>query len=137
MEEHSDHFKMMIANQERYGELENPDGYGVKKGDCGDIVEIYLLVQDGQVHKVTFQIAGCLNTFACANTISYMAEGKLVTDCWQLSPEVVIAFLESLPTDHHHCAELAIGTFYQALNDYNRNLRDPWRKTYPRAKGLK
>lgn len=130
MEEHSDRFKMMISNQERYGQLEKPDGYGKKQGDCGDTVEMYLSVQAGQLRMVTFQISGCLNTYACANTVSYLTEGRMVCDCWQLGPEDVIHFLESLPEDHHHCAELAVGTFYLALADYNRKVREPWKKMY-------
>lgn len=120
MENHSDKFKMMVANLERFKMVDDPDGYGIKRGDCGDIVEIYLQVDTGVVQEVSFQIAGCLNTFACANTVSYLAEGKRVSDCWEISPEQIIAFLESLPDDHHHCAELAVGTFYLALNNYSR-----------------
>lgn len=122
MDDYSERFTFMASNQERFGMLDTPDGYGIKRGDCGDIVEIYLAVQGGQVEKVMFQIAGCLNTFACANTVSHLAEGRLVSDCWDLMPDDVIAFLESLPEDHHHCAELAVGTFYLALNDYSRKV---------------
>jgi len=129
MEEHSDYFKMMIANQERYCEIENPDGYGMKKGDCGDIVKMYLSVQAGQIKMVTFQITGCLNTFASANTVSYLTEGRMVNDCWQLTPEDVINFLKTLPEDHHHCAELVVGTFYLALNDYNKKQQELQKNT--------
>ena len=122
MEEHSDIFKMMVANQERYGEMKDPDGYGTKQGDCGDTIEIYLKVEDEQVKTVMFQIAGCLNTFACANMISYLAEGKKVSECWDISPENIITLLQSLPDDHHHCAELAVGTFYLALSDHSKKV---------------
>lgn len=131
LEGYSDRFVQMASNTERYGVLEKPDGYGSRTGDCGDQVEFYLSVRGGQVRMLTFQISGCLNTFACANTVSYLVEGRTITDCWQISPEDVMGFLESLPPDHHHCAELVVGAFYLALNDYNRNLREPWRRDYP------
>lgn len=118
MDNQSDTFKMMVANRERFRMMDEPDGYGIKKGDCGDIVEIYVRMEEDRVREVTFQIAGCLNTYACANTVSYLAEGRAVNDCWQIAPEDVIRFLGSLPEDHHHCAELAVGTFYLALNNY-------------------
>lgn len=130
-EGYSDRFVQMASNTERYGVLEKPDGYGTRTGDCGDKVEFYLSARGGQVRMLTFQISGCLNTFACANTVSYMVEGRSISDCWELSPEDVINFLQSLPPDHHHCAELVVGAFYLALNDYNRKLRQPWRKDYP------
>jgi nitrogen fixation protein NifU and related proteins len=120
MESHSDKFKMMVANRERFRMVDDPDGYGIKRGDCGDIVEMYLLVDGDILKEVSFQIAGCLNTFACANTVSYLAEGKNLADCWKIGPEEIITFLESLPVDHHHCAELAVGTFYLALRNCSR-----------------
>lgn len=123
--EHSDRFKQMASNTERFGTLEEPDGYGIKKGDCGDIVELYLSIRDGQIRTVTFQIAGCLNTFACAYTLSFLAEGRMAADCWHIAPENIIEYLETLPSDHHHCAELVVGTFYLALNNYGKKLREP------------
>jgi nitrogen fixation NifU-like protein len=127
---YSEKFVHMASNTDRYGVLEKPDGYGTKTGDCGDKVEFYISARGGQIRMVTFQISGCLNTFACANTVSFLVEGRSVTDCWEVTPENVIGYLESLPEDHHHCAELVVGTFYLALNDYNKKLREPWRKDY-------
>lgn len=72
---------------------------------------MYFSVRDGRLDLLTSQIAGCLNTFACAKTLSYLAEGKTVANCWKITPEDIIEFLETLPEDHHHCAELAVGTF--------------------------
>lgn len=131
IEGYSDRFVHMASNTERYGALEHPDGYGARTGGCGDRVEFYLLARQGVVYRLQFQISGCLNTFACANTVSYLVEGRSIDACWQLDPEEVIAFLESLTADHHHCAELAVGAFFQALNDYHRKQREPWRKVYP------
>lgn len=128
---YSDKFAHMASTVERYGILEKPDGYGTRTGDCGDTVEFFLSARAGQIRMLTFQISGCLNTFACANTVSYLVEGRQISDCWEISPEDVIGYLESLPDDHHHCAELVVGAFYLALNDYNTKLREPWRKDYP------
>ena len=83
MEGYSDRFVQMASNTERYGVLEKPDGYGTRTGDCGDKVEFYLSARGGQVRMLTFQISGCLNTFACANTVSYMVEGPSISDCWR------------------------------------------------------
>jgi len=40
-------------------------------------------------------------------------------ESWDISPQDIIEFLETLPVDHHHCADLTVGTFYLALADYN------------------
>jgi nitrogen fixation NifU-like protein len=58
-------------------------------------------------------------------------EGRTLTDGWQLTPENVSDYLETLSADHFHCAELAVGAFYKALTDYNRRQRELWKKNYP------
>jgi len=130
-QEHSENFQEMVSRVERYGELEKPDGYGKRSGDCGDTIEIYLSVQAGQIRMVTFRVEGCANTVACGNTVSWLMEGRPLTEGWRLTPENVSDFLETLSADHFHCAELAVGAFYNALANYNRRQREQWKKDYP------
>jgi nitrogen fixation NifU-like protein len=130
-QDHSKKFQEMVSRVERYGELEKPDGYGKRIGDCGDTIEIFLSIQAGQIRMITFRVEGCANTVACGNTVSYLMEGRPLTDGWQLTPENVSDFLETLSADHFHCAELAVGAFYKALTDYNRRQKELWKKDYP------
>ena len=58
-----------------------------------------------------------MNTNACCNTVSRLTEGKTVDEAWELLPEDIDDYLETLPEDHFHCAELAVGGFFMALND--------------------
>ena len=120
----------MVARVERCGILEKPDGYGKRVGDCGDTIEMYLSIRGGQLQMITFRVEGCANTVACGNTVSYLMEGRTLADGWQLTPENVIAYLETLERDHHHCAELAVGAFYNALADYNRRQQEAWKTPY-------
>lgn len=129
---HSERFIEMASRTNRLGSLQKPDGYGKRVGDCGDTIELYLSVRGGQVAMISFQIQGCLNTNACANTLAYLVEGRSVADCWQVTPENVSDFLETLPPDHAHCAELVVGAFYHALNDYNASQRQSWQNAYPK-----
>lgn len=128
---HSETFTRMVSRTDRYGILENPDGFGKRTGDCGDTIEMYLSIRGNQVQMVTFQVDGCSNTVACGNAVSILMEGRTVEDCWQLTPDNVVDYLETLPPDHYHCAELAVGAFYKALTDYNRLQNEPWKKNYP------
>ena len=128
--EHSAHFQEMVARVERCGILEKPDGYGKRVGDCGDTIEMYLSIRGGQLQMITFRVEGCANTVACGNTVSFLMEGRTLADGWQLTPENVIAYLETLENDHHHCAELAVGAFYNALADYNRRQQEAWKTPY-------
>ena len=131
-QEHSERFIDMASRTNRLGILQNPDGYGKRVGDCGDTIELYLSVHGGRIQMVTFQIQGCLNTNACANTLAYLVEGRSVTDGWQVSPENLVDYLETLPPDHTHCAELVVGAFYHALNDYSSTKQESWQKAYPK-----
>jgi nitrogen fixation NifU-like protein len=130
-QDHSKKFQEMVSRVERYGELEKPDGYGKRIGDCGDTIEIFLSIQAGQIRMITFRVEGCANTVACGNTVSYLMEGRTLTDGWQLTPENVSDYLETLSPDHFHCAELAVGAFYKALTDYNRRQKELWKNDYP------
>ena len=90
---------------------------GKNKGDCGDMVEMYLDISENFIiQNITYYVEGCLNTNACANSICFLAEGKHVEEAWEITPGTVIDFLETLPPANHHCAELAVGALYKALN---------------------
>ncbi len=128
---HSRNYKDMVTRTGRYGMLDKPDGYGKRTGDCNDTIEIFLSIRANRIEMVTFIVDGCANTIACGNTVSMLVEGRSITDAWQLSPENVINYLETLPEDHHHCAELAVGAFYKALTNYNRRLKEAWKNEYP------
>ncbi len=84
--EHSERFIDMASRTNRLGVLKNPDGYGKRVGDCGDTIELYLSVRGDRIQMVSFQIQGCLNTNACANTLAYLVEGRSVADSWQVTP---------------------------------------------------
>lgn len=131
-EEHSENFQKMVSKVERYGQLDSPDGYGQRTGDCGDTIDIFLSVRAEQIQMVTFTVEGCANTVACGNTVSFLMEGRSLADGWKLTAENVSNYLESLPPDHFHCAELAVGAFYRALADYNKRQGEPWKNSYPR-----
>ena len=90
-------------------------------------------IRDGLcgIEEVTaFDVDGCLNTNACCNTVAEFAEGKTVGEAWDISPEDVIRYLETLPKAQYHCAELGVGAFYLALSDCRQMTQSPWKKLY-------
>jgi len=117
-QDHSSHYLEMALKTDNREILENPDGCGKKTGVCGDTVEFYLGIQNNFIEHISFQVQGCMNTTACANTVVLLATGKSIEDAWKITPEDVIDYLETLPEDHTHCAELTIGAFYLALSNY-------------------
>lgn len=132
-QDHSIKYLEMAFKTNRMEPLEAPDGIGRHTGDCGDTVELSLKLRDTTIVQIAFQVQGCINTVASANAVAELIEGRPIGDAWELTPEKVIEFLETLPRGHHHCAELAVGALYRALADARSNQREPWRKMY--AKG--
>jgi len=120
LKDHSSHYLEMALGTDRHEVPVRPDGYGKRTGDCGDTVEMFLIFQHGLIKDVSVRINGCINTNACANTVALLAEGRSLEEAWKITPEHVINYLETLPRESYHCAELSIGAFYLALAEYNR-----------------
>ena len=132
--DHSLHYLEMAFRYDRRERLQNPDGYGKRTGECGDTVEMFLCNKGGRIQSVSFDTDGCINTNACANTVSHLAEGKTIEEAWEITPEDVIEFLETLPEENYHCAELAVGVFYMALANCQELQRNSWKKPYQKGK---
>ncbi len=119
-QDHSLRYLEMAFRSDRRETVDNPDGYGSRTGDCGDTVTMFLTTGQGRIRSISFDTNGCLNTNACANAVCELAEGKTLDEAWALTPEDVIEDLQTLPPEHTHCAELAVGALYLALADCRR-----------------
>jgi len=129
-ENHSLRFLEMVFRTDKREVLEKPDGYGKRSRECGDTMEIFLIVGDGKIRSASFDTNGCLYSIACANAIAHMAEGKTISEAWELTPEDVMEYLETLPAGEAHCARLAVRTLHLALADAQETQRHPWKKLY-------
>ena len=127
---HSITFLEMAFRTDRQERLCNADGYSKKMGDCGDTIEFFLTVENDRIRNIAYALDGCIHTNACANAIIDLAQGKPMDQAWRITPEDVAAYLQSLPEDHFHCAELTMGAFYLALADARRTRQAPWKKAY-------
>lgn len=123
-------FLTMVLESKRRGKIQYADGYGKCSRECGDTLEMYLKARDGRIDSAYFHTVGCAYTVACANTVVWMIEGKPVEDAWQVSPQNIFDYLETLPKAEMHCAELAVNTLHAALVDLKKVERQPWVKFY-------
>lgn len=121
---HSLHYLEMAFETGFRERFQNPDGYGKRTGVCGDTIEFFIMVDQGILNQVSFEVQGCMNTVACSNTVVHLVRNLPVDQAWDLSPEQVASFLQTLPDDHFHCAQLAVGAFYLALSDYSKKIKD-------------
>ncbi|MFO7560442.1 MAG: iron-sulfur cluster assembly scaffold protein [Desulfobacterales bacterium] len=129
-QDHSANYLEMALRTDKKEIVRKPDGYGKRTGQCGDTIEFFLTIRNGYIQSICFDTDGCINTAACANTVIHLAEGKSVEDAWEITSEDLIDYLETLPSEESHCAELAIGAFYLALTNHQELERTSWKKPY-------
>jgi len=120
-QDHSIQYLEMAYATDRIERVERPDGYGRRTGECGDTIEMFLTIKNNRIESVSFIADGCMNTRACANTVASMAEGHKLKKAWDITSDAVVDYLETLPLDDAHCAELAVGALYLALSDCKKN----------------
>lgn len=115
--DHSLEFLEMALKRDYQERIKEPAGYGKRQGECGDIVEFFLNVKDNVLETISYDVKGCLNTHACANTVIKFTQNQTIEKAWELKHEEIIDYLKTLPEPEHHCAELSVGAFYLALKD--------------------
>ena len=126
----SDCFLEMAFRTDRDERLYNADAYGKNTGECGDSIEIFLIIKQGKIRSVSFGIDGCINTRASANMLAELIENKTPAQAWAITPDDIADGLETLPEESYHCAEIAAGALYLALSHYRTINREPWKKNY-------
>ncbi|MFO8010092.1 MAG: iron-sulfur cluster assembly scaffold protein [Dehalococcoidia bacterium] len=119
-------------NPRNVGEMPAADGYGGALGSCGDSMEIWLKVKDDVVRDARFWTDGCSSTIACGSVITEMAKGKPLAEAQRIGQQDVLKSLDGLPEENEHCAALAANAIKEAIKDYLKMKREPWKKAYRR-----
>lgn len=110
-----DHF----TNPRNVGELENPDGVGeVGNAKCGDIMRIYINVEDDRIKDIKFKTFGCGSAIAASSIATEMIKGKTIDEALQVTNKQVIEELGGLPAVKVHCSVLAEQALKAAIYDY-------------------
>ena len=110
--------------------LHQPDGCGKGAIDCGDHLELFIVLDESRIAHIAYATNGCMNTNACANALIDLAQGRTLDDAVKISPQDVFIYLETLPEEHFHCAELAVEALKAAIADTHRNRHAAWKKPY-------
>lgn len=110
-----DHFK----NPRNVGEIENADGIGeVGNVKCGDIMKIYIKVEDGVIVDVKFKTFGCGSAIASSSMATEMIKGRRIEEALELTNKAVVEALDGLPSHKIHCSVLAEEAVKAAVKDY-------------------
>ena len=114
-----DHFR----NPRNVGIIEDADGVGeVGNAKCGDIMKMYLKIDDDTITDVKFETFGCGSAIASSSMATELIKGKPVSEVMQLTNRAVAEALDGLPDYKMHCSVLAEEAIRSALLDYfNRN----------------
>lgn len=108
-----------FMNPHNVGVIENPDGYGkVGNPSCGDIMEIFLKVEDNIITDVKFRTFGCASAIASSSVSTDLVLGKTVEDALEVTNKKVIEALGGLPAVKMHCSVLAEEAIKMAIEDY-------------------
>jgi nitrogen fixation NifU-like protein len=107
-----------IAKPKNTGRMNDPDGAAMVKGQCGDTMEMYLVIENEKIKEILFTTDGCGITTACGSVVTELAKGKKISEALRISPANVIDILGDFLGTDPHCAILAVITFYKALADY-------------------
>ena len=110
-----DHFR----NPRNVGVIENADGIGeVGNAKCGDIMKIYLKIENDTIVDVKFETFGCGSAIASSSMATELIKGKPVSEALTLTNKAVVEALDGLPAHKLHCSVLAEEAIKAALKDY-------------------
>ena len=114
-----------ILNPRNTGSIPDADAHASVLGPCGDNMEMWLKVGNGEVENASFWTDGCGATGACGSMATELAKGKTLGVALAISADVITTSLGGLPDDHIHCAGLASLTLKKAVLEYMNLQREP------------
>ena len=114
-----DHFR----NPRNVGEILDANGVGeVGNAQCGDIMKIYLKVEDNIIKDVKFKTFGCGSAIASSSMATELIKGRSIDDAWELTNKAVAEALDGLPPIKMHCSVLAEEAIHKAINNYRESV---------------
>ena len=108
-----------FMNPRNVGVIEDADGVG-KEGNpvCGDLMEIFIKVEDNRIDDIKFKTFGCGAAIATSSMVTEMVKGKTLDEALEVSNKAVAEALGGLPPIKMHCSNLAANALHKAIEDY-------------------
>lgn len=112
-----------FTDPQNFGEIENPDGVGqVGNPKCGDVMRIYIKVENNIIKDIKFQTFGCVSAIASSDALCEIAKGKTIEEAKKINNKEIIDKLEGLPSVKVHCSVLGASGLRKAIEDYERRI---------------
>ncbi|HEY90436.1 MAG TPA: Fe-S cluster assembly scaffold protein NifU [Dehalococcoidia bacterium] len=122
---YSDEVMEHFRNPRNVGDMEEPDGTGhVGNPVCGDIMELYIKVEDDIITDARFKTFGCGAAIATSSMVTEIVKGKTIEEALKISNKTVADALGGLPAAKMHCSVLAEEALRSAIDDYRGKGQD-------------
>ena len=119
--QHSDKVMQHFLNPHNVGELPDANGIGnVGNPVCGDIMRLYIKVENGKIMDVSFKTFGCGAAIATSSMVTDLVKGKTIEEALQISNRAVAEALGGLPKVKMHCSVLAEEALKATIEDYKK-----------------
>lgn len=110
-----DHFK----NPHNQGEMADPSAVGQEGNPtCGDVMKIYIKVENNVVVDIKFETLGCAAAIAVSSDLTDMVKGKTLEEALKITKDDIVNDLGGLPPVKTHCSMLGVDALHQAINNY-------------------
>ncbi len=103
------------------GYFEDADQVFKKIGSCGDIMKVYLKVDDNIINDVRYEITGCAGAISAAMAAVDLVKGKTIDEALTIHDGDVFQVLKSIPEKKHHCIQLAVKTMHEGILEYKNS----------------
>jgi nitrogen fixation NifU-like protein len=108
-----------FSNPKNAGEMKNPDAVGEEGNPrCGDVMKIYLKVENEKITDIKFQTYGCIAAIACSDALCELAKGKTISEAKKLKSQDILNELGKLPIVKIHCSILGMKALQNAIKNY-------------------
>lgn len=120
--EYTDKVMQNFQNPQNVGKMEDANAIGLVGGEvCGDIMKIYLKIEDNIIKKATFETFGCAAAIASSSMATQMLIGKTIDEALNLTNKEVVEQLEGLPPQKIHCSVMVEEAVKAAIENYKNN----------------
>ncbi|MDP2719792.1 MAG: iron-sulfur cluster assembly scaffold protein [Dehalococcoidia bacterium] len=110
-----DHFN----NPRNVGILDGADAQAsVENPVCGDLINLYIKVEDGRIKRSSFQAFGCSAAIASSSIATELIQDKTLDEALKITSDTVVGALEGLPSSKMHCAGMAADVIHKAVKNY-------------------
>ncbi|MCK4767648.1 MAG: iron-sulfur cluster assembly scaffold protein [Desulfobacula sp.] len=101
------------------GHIENADQTSEKIGSCGDIMRVYLKIDNNnRIDDVRYEITGCAGAISAAMAAVDLVKGKTIDDALKINDGDIFKVLGNIPEKKHHCIQLAVKTMHKGIQEY-------------------